>query len=94
MSETSIAIPRLHALIIGIDEYKSAKHRNLQGCVADAKSILDYLTNNLRVPRTQLECLFNEQATRQRIIDLFISHLINNSNIHHSDPIIIYFAGK
>ncbi|KAF8595037.1 hypothetical protein BDV93DRAFT_457783, partial [Ceratobasidium sp. AG-I] len=92
MPESCIAIPRLHALIIGINEYKSPG-RDLGGCVTDAMSIFTYLKHNLSVPRTQMLCLLNEQATRQGIIDSFCSHLINNPNIKHSDPIVIYFAG-
>ncbi|KAF8596662.1 hypothetical protein BDV93DRAFT_454444, partial [Ceratobasidium sp. AG-I] len=93
MLETGVAIPRLHALIIGINEYKSPERKNLRGCVADAESIVAYLTHNLCVPHAQILCLLNEQATRQEIIDSFRSHLINNSTIKYSDPIIIYFAG-
>ncbi|KAF8598117.1 hypothetical protein BDV93DRAFT_451584, partial [Ceratobasidium sp. AG-I] len=93
MTKAGLAIPRLHALIIGINKYKSPDRPNLHGCVADAESIITYLTHNLCVPQAQILCLLNEQATRQEILDSFRSHLINNSTIKHSDPIIIYFAG-
>ncbi|KAF8596663.1 hypothetical protein BDV93DRAFT_480036, partial [Ceratobasidium sp. AG-I] len=54
---------------------------------------MDYLAQDLRVPQDQIVCLLDEQATRQGILDAFESHLINNANIKHSDPIVIYFAG-
>ncbi|KAF8608026.1 hypothetical protein BDV93DRAFT_434690, partial [Ceratobasidium sp. AG-I] len=93
MAETGLTIPRLHALIIGINEYESPGRENLRGCVTDAMSMFSYLTRNLCTPRGQILCLLNEQATRQVIIDSFSSHLVNNPNINHSDPILIYFAG-
>lgn len=84
---------RLHGLIIGIDSYQSAEHEDLSGSVADATSILNYFTQELRVPRKQLLCLLNEAATRNGIIDAFRTHLIANPNIRPLDPIVIYFAG-
>ncbi|KAF8596659.1 hypothetical protein BDV93DRAFT_500245, partial [Ceratobasidium sp. AG-I] len=93
MPEIGVGIPKLHALVIGINRYESPKRENLHGCVTDAMSVFTYLTHNLCVPRAQLLCLLDEQATRQGIIASFCSHLIDNPNIKHSDPIIIYFAG-
>ena len=84
---------RLHGLIIGVNNYASPHRTNLQGCVGDAKSILDYLVEKLHVPNDQLAFLIDHQATRKGIIDTFASHLINNPNIQPSDPILIYFAG-
>ncbi|KAG8690230.1 hypothetical protein FRC08_010595 [Ceratobasidium sp. 394] len=83
----------LHGLIIGINKYKSPNREDLSGCVADATSIADYLVEVLGVPRGQLLCLFDEQATRDGIINAFWTHLIQNKEIKPSDPIVIYFAG-
>ncbi|KAG9103449.1 hypothetical protein FRC06_010755 [Ceratobasidium sp. 370] len=83
----------LHGLIIGINKYKSPNRECLNGCVADATSIFNYLVEVLHVPQGQLLCLFDEQATRDGIIGAFWTHLIQNKNIKPSDPIVIYFAG-
>lgn len=84
---------RLHGLIIGVNNYESPQRANLNGCVGDAKSIADYLTESLHVPDNQLVVLFDHQASRKAIIETFASHLINNPKIEPSDPILIYFAG-
>ncbi|KAF8598118.1 hypothetical protein BDV93DRAFT_609999 [Ceratobasidium sp. AG-I] len=93
MSDTSPRPSRIHALIIGINEYQHEKHKNLKGCVADAKAFMSYLIEDLRVPQDQILYLQDEQATRQGILNGFLSHLINNPNIERLDPIVIYFAG-
>lgn len=94
MTETSSTLSRTHAFIIGINKSESEEHKNLSGCVTDANSITQYLVQELHVPQEQILCLLDEQATRKGIIDGFRSHLIDNSNIKYSDPIVIYFAGE
>ncbi|KAG8696693.1 hypothetical protein FRC08_006997 [Ceratobasidium sp. 394] len=84
---------KLHALIIGINKYRSNAHSNLDVCVSDATSVYTYFRNTLRVPRNQLLCLFDERATRRRIVNGFLNHLILNENLRPSDPIVIYFSG-
>ncbi|KAF8607084.1 hypothetical protein BDV93DRAFT_519992 [Ceratobasidium sp. AG-I] len=91
MSEPNLS--RLHGLIIGVNHYVSPHRTNLNGCVGDAKSIMDYLIEKLHVPEDQLVLLFDHQATRKGIIDTFALHLISNPNINPLDPILIYFAG-
>ncbi|KAG8767163.1 hypothetical protein FRC12_006421 [Ceratobasidium sp. 428] len=83
----------LYGLIIGINKYAAEQHQDLDGCVADATSMFNYFVEDLRVPQGQLLRLFDEQATRDGIINAFWTHLINNKNIKPSDPIVIYFAG-
>ncbi|KAG8699620.1 hypothetical protein FRC09_006502 [Ceratobasidium sp. 395] len=84
----------LHGLIVGIDSYKYLElHSPLRGCVRDATSIFNYFTNDLKVSPSQLQCLFNAEATREGILNAFQKHLITNEGVHYSDPIVIYFAG-
>ena len=85
--------PRLFALIIGIDMYKSGDIWNLESSVHDAKRISRWLVKNFSVPRQQISLLLNNKATKQNIEDAFTSHLINNDNIQTGDAILIYFAG-
>ncbi|KAF8596657.1 hypothetical protein BDV93DRAFT_563055 [Ceratobasidium sp. AG-I] len=93
MSDTGPPPSRIHALIIGINVYEHKGHKELKGCVPDAMAFMDYLTQDLGVPQDQIMCLLDKQATRKSILDAFQSHLINNVNIKHSDPIVVYFAG-
>ncbi|KAF8596660.1 hypothetical protein BDV93DRAFT_570816 [Ceratobasidium sp. AG-I] len=93
MTQISPTSPKIHALVIGINKYAHKKHKDLKGCVPDAMAFMDYLTQDLGVPQDQIMCLLDKQATRKSILDAFQSHLINNVNIKHSDPIVVYFAG-
>lgn len=84
---------RVFALIIGIDNYKSGSIWNLESCVDDAKKIKRWLTYDLSVPRDQICLLLDSEATKLRIEDSFMSHLVNNPAIERGDAIFIYFAG-
>ncbi|CAE6467036.1 unnamed protein product [Rhizoctonia solani] len=85
-------IPKLHALIIGINDYP--KLPKLKGAVADADEIAKFLTSEseLNVPRKQVVNLRNETATRRNIINQ-IKLLQTNPSIRYGDPILIYYAG-
>ena len=64
---------RLHALLVGIDEYSS---KPLNGCVNDIRAWESFLKERTGEPdRLSLEVLLDEEATRQRILDAFRSHL-------------------
>ncbi|PVG00050.1 hypothetical protein CPB86DRAFT_813539 [Serendipita vermifera] len=80
----------LHALIIGINNYKSVD--KLDGAVSDAKEFLKYLEECLKVPSRQIRLLLDEQASRTAIIEAF-HQLQNDSRIKMDDPIIIFYAG-
>jgi len=84
---------RVFALIIGIDTYKSGSIWNLHSCVEDAKRIKRWLMEGLEVPRDQICVLLDSHATKQRIEDAFMEHLVNNSSIERGDALLIYFAG-
>ncbi|TFY62831.1 hypothetical protein EVG20_g6557 [Dentipellis fragilis] len=84
--------PRLFALVVGINQYRSSSVRNLQGAVPDADNINHYLTEELRVPPSQIRNLRDGEATRAAIID-GIRALTDDPKINSNDPIFIYFAG-
>ncbi|KAG8795515.1 hypothetical protein FRC12_013314 [Ceratobasidium sp. 428] len=95
-SEFNPSVPNfsnIHALIIGINKYISSAHENLGGCVSDAKAIRNLLTDRFGVPEANIECLFDEQATRKGILGAFRKHLIQNEKIQPGDPILVYFSG-
>ncbi|CAE6528245.1 unnamed protein product [Rhizoctonia solani] len=83
--------PRLHALIIGIDKYKSNAH--LTAAVQDALNFKQYLTNDLLVPGTQIRVLLDEQASRSGILWAIRDLASGDNEIKTNDAIIIYYAG-
>ena len=83
---------RLFALIIGINDYKSPSIQNLQGAVADADAMWDYLQNDLGVPSPQIRNLRNSDATKDAIIGGIEAFSLNDKIIR-GDPILIYYAG-
>ena len=85
--------PRLFALLIGIDNYKSGRIWNLEACADDARRMKQWLIHDLQVPSTNIALLSNKEATKRRIEDVFMSHLVNNPTISQGDALLIYFAG-
>ncbi|RXW25384.1 hypothetical protein EST38_g466 [Candolleomyces aberdarensis] len=81
----------MHALIVGIDEYKGLALWDLTECVSDAKRVASYLEDTLLVPRDQIVTLYNSQATKERIIEE-LEALSRKASVAQDAPIIIYFA--
>ncbi|KAJ7481035.1 caspase domain-containing protein [Mycena galericulata] len=81
------------AFIIGIDQYLSNAIPNLRGCVNDAQTMRNFLTNRFHIPEAQIAFLANEDATRKAILEKFQTHLIDNPSIEKDDTIILYYAG-
>ncbi|KAF9241589.1 hypothetical protein BU15DRAFT_87172 [Melanogaster broomeanus] len=84
---------RVFALLIGIDDYKSGRIWNLEACADDVRRMKQWLIQDLHVPSSNIALLLNSEATRRRIEDTFMSHLVNNPAISQGDALIIYFAG-
>jgi hypothetical protein len=83
-------IPRLFALIIGINRYQN--YSNLKGAVPDGKELRSYLMKRLRVPESHIITLFDHDATRTKIIEGF-QKLRDNRDINEGDAIFIFYAG-
>ncbi|KAH6911920.1 caspase domain-containing protein [Coprinopsis sp. MPI-PUGE-AT-0042] len=81
----------LFAVTIGINKYSNSGLQRLRGAVADAKSIVQFLTES-GVPLDRIRSLYDEQATREAIKSELQS-LANNPVIKENDPILVYFAG-
>ncbi|KAJ1301306.1 hypothetical protein OPQ81_003708 [Rhizoctonia solani] len=88
----ALRFSRLHGLFIGINKYQAENRQDLHGCVSDARSMFNYF-RDLGAPPENLKCLFDEEATREGILNAFENHLINNPHIQQYDPIVIFFAG-
>jgi hypothetical protein len=85
----STTVPRLFALVIGINRYKELRPK-LYGAVADANAIIEYLSSKTSASR--ILSLKDKQATRKAIIKAFKT-LNESKDIEKNDPIMIYFAG-
>ncbi|KAI9572461.1 caspase domain-containing protein [Boletus coccyginus] len=85
----------MFALVIGIDkyEYKSQGFHDLTGCKNDGERLINFLTDVLGVPLSQIVFLADEEATRQEIVKQFNQFLIKNEDIQRNDAIIFFFAG-
>ena len=84
-------IPRLFALIIGINVYET-NPSTLRGAVLDGKAFKSYLMRRLFVPKSNIITLFDRDATRSAIIEGF-RKLRDNEDITEGDPIFIFYAG-
>ena len=89
------------ALIIGIDTYKppvaelkeTSSQRswtNLDGCVNDASAIRDLVMAKYAFSVTDIKTLFNEEASRDRIIQE-LKELVQTAK--KGDVVFIYYAG-
>ena len=84
--------PRLFALIIGINKYKSPDIPNLVGAVDDANAMRNYLQKYLGVPSSRIRDLRDSEATRAAILKE-VEGFSSNSKIKEGDPILMYYAG-
>ena len=85
----STTVPRLFALVIGINEYKELRPK-LSGAVADANAMIKHLSSKTSASR--ILSLKDKQATRKSFIEAFKT-LNRCKEIERNDPIVIYFAG-
>jgi peptidoglycan/xylan/chitin deacetylase (PgdA/CDA1 family)/uncharacterized caspase-like protein len=79
------------AVVAGIDNYP--KWPKLQYAVNDATGVRDLLVNKFGFKRDHVITLFNEEATREKILSALGDTLSNPNNVHHDDRVFIFFAG-
>ncbi|PBK72052.1 hypothetical protein ARMSODRAFT_972745 [Armillaria solidipes] len=89
---------RFWAVLIGIDAYQS---NPLHGCVSDALTMKNLLTEKFGVPEHRIQCLLGSNnltpgssmtPSRANIVNV-LYNLIVNVEIQRGDNIIIYYAG-
>jgi len=73
---TESTIPAFHALLIGIDDYRSPRVPDLGGCVNDVEAMKQLLTDVFGFDADHIHALTNDQATHQAIKAAFRHHLI------------------
>ena len=83
--------PTKRALLIGIDDYKSASVSDLKGAVNDALLMRTILIGKFGVPEDNILVLTNEQATHAGIVAAIQSHLI--SPAAPGDVSILHYSG-
>lgn len=83
--------PKLYVFAIAINNYALKKHR-LNGCHNDLNGLINYLEKYTNSESWDLRkyILKDEQATRQQIIDTFISFF---SQLADGDTALFYFSG-
>ena len=81
----------IYALYVGINEYMNSS-KNLSCCKNDVKKVDEYISGNLPADIGYDPCsLFDEDATRDKIISAFYSHLIDKAT--EQDIVLFYFSG-
>lgn len=76
-----------YVLGVGINNY--ANCNNLENPVRDIENILDVLVNQYSFNHKNILTLFNEDATRERVIN----ELENYTNLTPNDNLLIFYAG-
>lgn len=79
------------AVVAGIDNYP--KWPKLEYAVRDAGSVRDILINKFGFRRDHVITLFNEEATRERILSALGDTLSDSKNVQREDRVFVFFAG-
>jgi len=82
----------LFALVIGIGKYALKQFSKLPGAVPDANEVVNWLFDDLNVPRNQVSLITDEAASRAGIISA-LEAFRSDDRIRQGDPILIYYAG-
>lgn len=79
-----------HLLVIGIDQYQDKGISNLNNAVRDAKRFVDILHSTYQFEAANTVELYNESATKDRILEVFDRHI---NTLGKEDNLIVYFSG-
>ena len=80
--------PPLWALLVAVDDYPDADAHPPVGAIVDSQIVFSHLTVDMGVPEDHIIGLYNNEATRARIISTFQTHLIDNPEIKKGDAIL------
>jgi HEAT repeat protein len=79
------------AILIGVDKYR---HQNrLRNAVADAKLVYRTLTVDYGFKRSNISCLYDERATRSRILRVINDVVPRRWRVAKQDQLFVFFAG-
>lgn len=79
------------AVVIGIDSYQHWP--KLERAANDARAVGDMLVNNLGFREENVIRLYNEEATRERIVDVLGYEMAEPDRIGENDRVFVFFAG-
>jgi hypothetical protein len=79
----------LWAVLIGIEQYPEEE---LPGPGQDVHNMRKYFLDQGANP-DRIKLLMNEEATRTAILDVWNRHLVENDQIKHGEPILLYYSG-
>lgn len=83
----------LHALLVGIDTYKSQQINPLSACVKDVEHFSDYLTSVLP-DKCTIEKLTNSDATKSGLEAIFQDFFISDKrSFADDDTLLFYYSG-
>jgi hypothetical protein len=89
----SLTADDIHALIIGINTYPEwTGFQDLRCAKKDGERMEKYLEETLMVPCGQICTLYDEDATKGRIVEE-LKALRHRGSVVPSAPIVVYFAG-
>lgn len=80
------------ALLIGISQYADPEMNDLAYADEDVKTFASILENFGDYPRSNIDILLNEQATKQRIVSAIVD-LVKDSQKNPLDHFILMYAG-
>ena len=84
--------PNKLALLVGINEYRDTNIRSLRGALNDVERMKSTLVGKFDFPEENVLPLRNSEATRDRILSSFRSHLIGKAR-NREDVVVFYFSG-
>src|ERR1700752_3071338 len=79
------------AILVGIDKYRH--QTRLRNAVSDARLIHRTLVAEYGFKRSNILCLYDERATRSRILRLINDVVPRRWRVQNSDQLFVFFAG-
>jgi metacaspase-1 len=83
-------VPRIRAVLVGIDAYERSDIPQLHGCVNDVALVRRMLRQYLDVPNEDIRVVVNERATKANILDRLAAI---TQRAEEGDALVFYFSG-
>jgi hypothetical protein len=83
-------VPRIRAVLVGVDEYARADIPSLRGCVNDVALVRQLLKQYLGVPNEDIRVVVNRRATKQNILRRLFATI---ERAEPGDVVVFYFSG-
>jgi hypothetical protein len=90
MSDSPPALPKLHAVLVGINEYKNNHPSPLKSAAQDAEKFGEFLGEKWK--NSTIYSLRDDKATRDAIVEQ-LSGLQANHDVSRNDAIVFFFSG-